>query len=388
MAKCIILPGTGQPYEATINNFPADVNPLLGLAPGVLTEGNALMGGTKDMRLCLFGDDLVPMDVPTNKVVSALIKYFFSESELTDPTPFNPRGTFLLLNEKDPATYDMNDRCDAEHGGPNYLKDVSWADIKTYIAHVKEHGFPADNTKNDPLIYTVIGPKSANAPPAPAPAPAPTAGPTIGRNCSHCKLIVPKVQFMYCSKCRVVGYCSKQCQKAAWQDHKRYCKISSNVKSPLICKHLQTIVTNLITTSFKPCLVAMMTQNHMQDCAAVMVSWTGPGDISTPALKVAVMRSILLNTHHMGRCVHGYSIDSVHSDEYSDEQLLGWCEVRIMTSQESTRVINGIRASLGGPQISLIAQPASGKRSVRVITASMLNPNDFDMHVRVAIMPK
>ena len=33
----------------------------------------------------------------------------------------------------------------------------------------------------------------------------------------------PDAKFQYCAKCRSVCYCSKECQKAHWRDHKLAC---------------------------------------------------------------------------------------------------------------------------------------------------------------------
>ena len=47
------------------------------------------------------------------------------------------------------------------------------------------------------------------------------------RECLHCliaPLEKPEAKFQYCSRCRKVSYCSKECQVANWRDHKYRCK--------------------------------------------------------------------------------------------------------------------------------------------------------------------
>ena len=52
------------------------------------------------------------------------------------------------------------------------------------------------------------------------------AGREKSKRCLHCSkgLGEPEIKFMYCSKCRKVCYCSKECQKANWKDHKLVCQ--------------------------------------------------------------------------------------------------------------------------------------------------------------------
>ena len=46
------------------------------------------------------------------------------------------------------------------------------------------------------------------------------------KGCKHCRKVEkdPKVKFQYCDRCLKVCYCSKECQKANWIDHKLACK--------------------------------------------------------------------------------------------------------------------------------------------------------------------
>ena len=43
--------------------------------------------------------------------------------------------------------------------------------------------------------------------------------PKLG-DCYHCLRIKERATLMVCSRCRVVQYCSRECQVAAWQNHK------------------------------------------------------------------------------------------------------------------------------------------------------------------------
>ncbi|KII91700.1 hypothetical protein PLICRDRAFT_518142 [Plicaturopsis crispa FD-325 SS-3] len=49
--------------------------------------------------------------------------------------------------------------------------------------------------------------------------------------CSQCDLVVKEIRM--CSACKVMGYCSKECQKAAWKVHKLSCKTLRDVKDPV-----------------------------------------------------------------------------------------------------------------------------------------------------------
>jgi len=56
---------------------------------------------------------------------------------------------------------------------------------------------------------------------------APTFSRNKWKNCVHCRKLprdAPEAKFMYCSRCRKVCYCSKECQEANWKDHKLLCK--------------------------------------------------------------------------------------------------------------------------------------------------------------------
>ena len=51
--------------------------------------------------------------------------------------------------------------------------------------------------------------------------------PRRSKQCLHCwvsMLDMPEAKFKYCSRCRKVCYCSKECQQANWKDHKLVCK--------------------------------------------------------------------------------------------------------------------------------------------------------------------
>ena len=48
------------------------------------------------------------------------------------------------------------------------------------------------------------------------------------RQCYYClktSTIKPEAKFRYCSKCRLICYCSKECQQTHWRDHKLVCVI-------------------------------------------------------------------------------------------------------------------------------------------------------------------
>ena len=44
-----------------------------------------------------------------------------------------------------------------------------------------------------------------------------------GRICSTCNVVLSKAAAKKCSRCRRVYYCSTECQRAAWHDHRQIC---------------------------------------------------------------------------------------------------------------------------------------------------------------------
>ncbi|KII91705.1 hypothetical protein PLICRDRAFT_518164 [Plicaturopsis crispa FD-325 SS-3] len=48
--------------------------------------------------------------------------------------------------------------------------------------------------------------------------------------CSNCSVVVKEIRM--CSACKVMGYCTKECQKAAWKEHKPQCKTLRDVENP------------------------------------------------------------------------------------------------------------------------------------------------------------
>ncbi|KAI9016842.1 hypothetical protein DFJ74DRAFT_678611 [Hyaloraphidium curvatum] len=50
-------------------------------------------------------------------------------------------------------------------------------------------------------------------------------GPGIGVVCASCHLVAPeKNSFQRCSRCKMVEYCSKDCQRKDWSNHRRICR--------------------------------------------------------------------------------------------------------------------------------------------------------------------
>jgi hypothetical protein len=49
---------------------------------------------------------------------------------------------------------------------------------------------------------------------------------TNSKVCHYCNKTVEKL--LKCSKCKRVKYCSKECQKAHWKDHKKDCEAANN----------------------------------------------------------------------------------------------------------------------------------------------------------------
>jgi hypothetical protein len=49
-----------------------------------------------------------------------------------------------------------------------------------------------------------------------------------------CGMILPKTELMKCSGCQVSEYCSRDCQKSHWEEHKKLCMLVANGNADLI----------------------------------------------------------------------------------------------------------------------------------------------------------
>ena len=66
------------------------------------------------------------------------------------------------------------------------------------------------------------------------------------RHCKHCFRVGGPEQFKRCKQCKSVLYCSMECQKAQWQEHKLLCQAISQLsnselrefKDPACVSHL------------------------------------------------------------------------------------------------------------------------------------------------------
>ncbi|EGO02316.1 hypothetical protein SERLA73DRAFT_178199 [Serpula lacrymans var. lacrymans S7.3] len=89
--------------------------------------------------------------------------------------------------------------------------------------------------------------------------------------CSKCRALRDPDEYKVCSGCKVVGYCSKKCQKAHWPSHKTSCLFIQNGK-PVLQRHpLIKFVEHLrgdktISSSLVPVLVAALDlTNHPEN---------------------------------------------------------------------------------------------------------------------------
>ena len=65
-------------------------------------------------------------------------------------------------------------------------------------------------------------------------------------NCNHCFTVGGPERFKRCKRCKSVLYCSMECQKAQWQEHKLLCQAISQLsnsesrefKDPACVSHL------------------------------------------------------------------------------------------------------------------------------------------------------
>lgn len=50
-------------------------------------------------------------------------------------------------------------------------------------------------------------------------------------NCNHCFTVGGLERFKRCKRCKSVLYCSMECQKAQWQEHKLLCQAISQLSN-------------------------------------------------------------------------------------------------------------------------------------------------------------
>ncbi|KIM78398.1 hypothetical protein PILCRDRAFT_824604 [Piloderma croceum F 1598] len=61
--------------------------------------------------------------------------------------------------------------------------------------------------------------------------PSTSKGIDFGRRCSHCIAEVGREKLSACSRCKRARYCSKACQRAAWESHKPNCKSVADARA-------------------------------------------------------------------------------------------------------------------------------------------------------------
>ena len=57
--------------------------------------------------------------------------------------------------------------------------------------------------------------------------------------CSLPKHMAKRSKMLYCNGCRVVSYCSRECQKAAWPKHKEHCEVVGTFKAEEVDKYAE-----------------------------------------------------------------------------------------------------------------------------------------------------
>lgn len=80
------------------------------------------------------------------------------------------------------------------------------------------------------------------------------------KKCFNCDKIESKDQkFLICDGCKMAFYCSKECQKNNWKNHKKYC--SKSIKTCYYCKKIEEIEKD-----FKVCSACHQAVYCSKDC--------------------------------------------------------------------------------------------------------------------------
>ena len=157
------------------------------------------------------------------------------------------------------------------------------------------------------------------------------------RHCKHCFRVGGPEQFKRCKQCKSVLYCSMECQKAQWQEHKLLCQAISQLsnsesrefKDPACVSHLTpTEHAKAIDLIAKKCMVKYL----LNDCEVDML-WDTGAQVSIIPVKslqehlgsIAIRPlSELLETSLNLTAVNGTQIP-----------YIGWVEVRVKLTPSS-----------------------------------------------------
>ncbi|KAI0315470.1 hypothetical protein OF83DRAFT_352828 [Amylostereum chailletii] len=73
--------------------------------------------------------------------------------------------------------------------------------------------------------------------------------------CNYCSKAAGKASLRKCSACKMVRYCSQECQRAAWKNHKASCKLNETLLANLSLNPASENLNNQLTrwlTVWKP----------------------------------------------------------------------------------------------------------------------------------------
>lgn len=149
-------------------------------------------------------------------------KAFSYFSKRTRSAPIGEVGRMKLLNSYGIGQYFTRAVVYPLYSDP----DVFVHEIGLY----KKYGKGASSEPPADSKPTVV----AGVPESPTEQPKDTEASTRHLKCSHCNILLTKVQ--KCSRCRLVHYCSTKCQAKDWPKHRIVCKPTSAQRSCGFCK--------------------------------------------------------------------------------------------------------------------------------------------------------
>ncbi|TFY81139.1 hypothetical protein EWM64_g2874 [Hericium alpestre] len=93
--------------------------------------------------------------------------------------------------------------------------------------------------------------------------------------CAHCDKLGPQTM-QTCSRCKLVRYCDKNCQRAAWPMHKPVCKAATKSSNPAPAKPINLAPAK--PTNLAPAKMTASPSAQMSNSAAEYITPSSPGN--------------------------------------------------------------------------------------------------------------
>lgn len=97
-----------------------------------------------------------------------------------------------------------------------------------------------------------------------------TSSPAIDHTCGGCRKVSDK--FLSCAECKLMRYCSKECQRRDWPHHRPNCKVAAASPNPGIAKRMSESISAELHEAWSSVLRA-------NPDSVLIVQYTGPADV-------------------------------------------------------------------------------------------------------------